>query len=153
RQALAGLPRLPQPEGLPRVFDLRRQRRWKGPALNWPRKTKLSPSQKRELAQRVGQIRAYMRTPHPKTADPVELGGEAQRTDKAPDLRRRAFGVERVWELMAGLGVRHSDLERAFPDEFCPSAVSAADFQVRRRRSKTQVIDFIKEPYQGSDGN
>jgi hypothetical protein len=113
----------------------------------------LSPSQERELEQRVAQVRDYMRTRRLKPTDLVELGGEDQRTDNAPEQRRRAFGVERTWELMAHLGVRHSDLERALPHEFCPPAVAEADFRVRRRRSKTQVIAIIEEPPHGAGVN
>lgn len=113
----------------------------------------LSPSQERDLTQRIGQVREFMRTRRLQPTDLIAYGGEDQRAGIPEDRRRRAFGVERTWELMASLGVRYLDLENAFPDEFCPPVVSSADFRARRQKSKTQVIDFIKEPHHGSDGN
>jgi hypothetical protein len=71
----------------------------------------LSPSQERDLAQRIEQVRDYMRARRLKPADLVECGGEDQRAGIPEERRRRAFGVERTWELMASLGVRHCDLE------------------------------------------
>jgi hypothetical protein len=94
-----------------------------------------------------------MRARRLKPADLVEYGGEDQRAGIPEERRRRAFGVERTWELMASLGVRHRDLENAFPREFCASAVSADDIRARIRSSKTQVIDFIKEPLPAGEAN
>jgi hypothetical protein len=113
----------------------------------------LNASQRQARAAAVEEVRAFMRGCRLKPTDLIELGGEDQRADNAPDLRRRAFAVERTWALMAGLGIRHSDLEEAFPHEFCPAAVSAADLGSRRRRSKTQVVDFIEEPDINSEVN
>jgi hypothetical protein len=63
----------------------------------------------------VTQVLEFMRKHRLSAADLVEIGGEDLRS---PRTRAKARDVELCWELIARLGLKYADLEKAAPKEF-----------------------------------
>src|SRR5258708_38536563 len=69
-----------------------------------------SAAQRQELEQYVGAVRTFMRKHALVLADLTGVGGKDLNSPD-PDIAQEARSVEKCWELMAKLGLKHIDLE------------------------------------------
>ena len=98
-------------------------------------------TQLREHAQAADQVADFMRRHGLSLADPIEIGGEDLRPTSA--IRGKAHCVERCWEMMARLHVKHADLGTYEPSTAPMPGSAARGRCLRERRPKAQQNQLV----------